>query len=163
MLVFMFMRGMILQFFFFLSFSFFLMFLTGFPGSRSASKASTYNIGNPDLIPRFGRSAGDGISCLLQYSQAPLMAKLVKNPPAMHDTFFPLKKKRLPTPVFWCGEFHGLQLMPLFGKIFSSASLIDVNSSDYTFSLCRLWCFFNSRNLSIFSKLSHPQKELSIE
>ena len=44
-----------------------------------------------------------------------LVAQLVKNPPAMQETpvqFLgwedPLEKERLPTPVFWPGEFHGL-------------------------------------------------------
>ena len=43
------------------------------------------------------------------------MAQLVKNPPAMQETWVqslgwedPLEKERLPTPVFWPGEFHGL-------------------------------------------------------
>ena len=45
---------------------------------------------------------------------ASLIAQLVKNPPAMQETLvwflsweYP-KKERLPTPVFWPGEFHGL-------------------------------------------------------
>ena len=40
---------------------------------------------------------------------------LVKNPPAMQETLVPflgredpLEKGRLPTPVFWPGEFYGL-------------------------------------------------------
>ena len=44
-----------------------------------------------------------------------LVAQLVKSPPAMWETWVrslgwedPLEKKRLPTPVFWSGEFHGL-------------------------------------------------------
>ena len=43
------------------------------------------------------------------------MAPLVKNPPAMQETWFnpwvgkiPWKRERLPTSVFWPGEFHGL-------------------------------------------------------
>ena len=43
------------------------------------------------------------------------MAQLVKNPPAIQETWFnpwagkiPWKRDRLPTPVFWPGEFHGL-------------------------------------------------------
>ena len=44
-----------------------------------------------------------------------LVAQLVKNPPAMRETWFdlwvgkiPWRRERLPTPVFWPGEFHGL-------------------------------------------------------
>ena len=43
------------------------------------------------------------------------MAELVNNPPAMLETWVqslgwedPLETERLPTPVFWPGEFHGL-------------------------------------------------------
>ena len=43
------------------------------------------------------------------------MAQLVKNLPAMWETWFdpwigkmPWRRKRLPTPVFWPGESHGL-------------------------------------------------------
>ena len=44
-----------------------------------------------------------------------LVAQLVKNPPAMWETWvnpwvgkIPWRRERLPTPVFWPGEFHGL-------------------------------------------------------
>ena len=43
------------------------------------------------------------------------MAQLVKNPPAVWDTWVisvgwgdPLEKGKLPTPVFWPGEFYAL-------------------------------------------------------
>ena len=46
---------------------------------------------------------------------ASLEAQLVKNPPAMRETWvspwfrrIPWKRERLPTPVFWPGEFHRL-------------------------------------------------------
>ena len=35
------------------------------------------------MIPRSGRSAGEGIGCPLQCSWASLVAQLVKNPPAV--------------------------------------------------------------------------------
>ena len=40
-----------------------------------------------------------------------LLDQLVKNPPAMRETWvgkIPWRRKRLPTPVFWLGVFHGL-------------------------------------------------------
>ena len=50
-----------------------------------------------------------------QVSLLTLLAQLVKKLPAMQETWVqslgwedPLEKKRLPTPVFWPGEFHGL-------------------------------------------------------
>ena len=44
---------------------------------------------------------------------ASLLAQLVKNLPAMRETWswvgkIPWRRERLPTPVFWPGEFHGL-------------------------------------------------------
>ena len=39
------------------------------------------------MIPGSGRSDGEGISYTLQYSWASLMAQLVKNPPAMTETW----------------------------------------------------------------------------
>ena len=58
----------------------------GFPDS-SVGKESACNTGDPSLIPRSGRSAGEGISCPLQYSWASLVAQLVKNLPAMGETW----------------------------------------------------------------------------
>ena len=54
----------------------------GFPHS-SVGKEFTCSAGDPDLIPGLGRSAGEGIGYLLQYSWASLVAQLVKNLPAM--------------------------------------------------------------------------------
>ena len=57
----------------------------GFPGS-SAGKYSVCSAGDPGSIPGLGRSPGEGIGYLLQYSWTSLVAQLVKNPPAMQDT-----------------------------------------------------------------------------
>ena len=48
---------------------------------------STCNAGDPCLIPVSGRSAGEGIGYPLQYSWASLVAQLVKNLPAMWETW----------------------------------------------------------------------------
>ena len=40
-----------------------------------------------------------------------LMAQLIKNLPAMQETWvwkIPWRRERLSTPAFWPGEFHGL-------------------------------------------------------
>jgi len=58
----------------------------GFPDS-SVGKEPTCNAGDPGLIPGIGRSTGEGIGYSLQYSWASLVAQLVKNPPAMGDTW----------------------------------------------------------------------------
>ena len=57
----------------------------GFPGS-SAGKESACNAGDLGSIPGSGRSTGEGIGYLLQYSWASLVAQLVKNLPAMQET-----------------------------------------------------------------------------
>ena len=40
------------------------------------------------MIPGSGRSAGEGIGYPLQYSWTSLVAQLVKNPPAVRETWF---------------------------------------------------------------------------
>ena len=50
-------------------------------------KESTCNAGDPDLIPGSGRSPGEGIGYPLQYSCASLVAQLIKNLPAMRETW----------------------------------------------------------------------------
>ena len=86
----------------------------GFPGN-SADKESTCNAEDPSSGPVLGRSTGEGIGYQLQYSWTFLVAQLVKNPPAMWETWFdlwvgktPWRRERLPIPVFWPGEFHGM-------------------------------------------------------
>ena len=61
------------------------------------------------------RSPGDGIGYPLQYSWVSLVAQLVKNLPAIQETWdlswvgkIPWRRERLNTPVFWPGEFHRL-------------------------------------------------------
>ena len=53
----------------------------------SAGKESTCNAGDPGSIPGSGRSAGDEIGYPLQYSWASMVAQLLKNPPAMWETW----------------------------------------------------------------------------
>ena len=60
--------------------------LLGFPDS-SVGKESICNAGDPGSIPRSGRSAGEEIGYLLSYSWASPVAQLVKNPPAMRETW----------------------------------------------------------------------------
>ena len=58
----------------------------GFPGG-SDSKESACSAGDPSLIPRLERSPGEGMGYPLQYSWASLVTQLVKNPPAMWETW----------------------------------------------------------------------------
>ena len=58
----------------------------GFPGS-SVGKQSACNAGDPSSIPGPGRPTGEGTGDPLQYSWASLMTQMVKNPPAMQETW----------------------------------------------------------------------------
>ena len=53
----------------------------------SVGKESTCNAGDPGFIPGMGRSTGEGIGYPLHSSWASFVAQLVKNPPAMWETW----------------------------------------------------------------------------
>ena len=87
---------------------------------------STWDVGDPGLIPQLGRSPGEGISYPLQYSWASLVAQLAKNLPAMQETWVrslvwedPLEEGMathstiLPWRIPWTEEPDGLQSMGL--------------------------------------------------
>ena len=57
-----------------------------FPDS-SVGKESACNAGDPSSISGAGRSAGKGIGYPIWYSLASLVTQLVKNPPAMWETW----------------------------------------------------------------------------
>ena len=60
--------------------------LLGISGS-SAGKESSCNAGDPSSIPGLGSSPGGGIGYPLRYSWASLVAQVVKNLPAMQETW----------------------------------------------------------------------------
>ena len=79
--------------------------LEGFP-DNSVGKESACNAGDPGSIGH-----------PLQDSWASLVAQLVKNPPAVQETWVqslgwedPWRRERLPTSVFWPGKSHGLSI-----------------------------------------------------
>ena len=91
-----------------------LLVVKGFPDS-STGKESACNAGDLSSIPRSGRAAGEGIGYPFQYSWASFVAQLVRNhlqcgrsgfDPCVGKILW--RRERLPTPVFWPGEFHGL-------------------------------------------------------
>ena len=86
----------------------------GCPDS-SVGKELSCNAGDLGLIPRSGRSAGEGIGYSLQYSWASLVAQLVKNLCAMQETWVrsldwedPLEKGKATHSSIVAREFHGL-------------------------------------------------------
>ena len=60
----------------------------GFP-HYSVGKESICNAEDPSSIPGLGRSPGEGIDYPLQYSWTSLVVQLVKNLPAMQETWLP--------------------------------------------------------------------------
>ena len=58
----------------------------GFPDS-SVGKGFACNAGDPSSIPGLGRSAGEGIGYPLQYSWASFVVQLIKNLPALRETW----------------------------------------------------------------------------
>ena len=55
--------------------------------ASSVGKESDCNAGDSSSIPGSEKSPGEGIGYPLQYSQASLVAQLVKNPPARWETW----------------------------------------------------------------------------
>ena len=87
-----------------------LFIIWGCPDS-SVGKESTCNAGDPGSIPGLGGSAGEGIGYSLQYSWASHVAQLVKNLPAVWETWVQSlgwedlwRRAWQPTPVFLPGE-----------------------------------------------------------
>ena len=81
----------------------------------SAGKESTCNAGDPASIPGLRWTDGEGIGSPLQYSRASLAAQLVKNLPAMWETWVqslgwedPMEKGTATHSSILPGEFHGL-------------------------------------------------------
>ena len=63
-----------------------IVLIKGFPDS-SVGKESTCNAGDLGSVPGSGRSAGEGTGYPLQYSWASLVTELVKNLPAVWETW----------------------------------------------------------------------------
>ena len=68
------------------AFLFLFYFLVGFPDS-SIGEETGCNARDPSSVPGLGRSPGEGIGYPLQYSWVSIIAQLVKNPPAMRESW----------------------------------------------------------------------------
>ena len=75
-----------LHFFFLVMVSITASCTIGFP-HNSVGKESACNAGDPSSIPGSGRSTGERTGYPLQYSSASLVAQLVRNAPAMRETW----------------------------------------------------------------------------
>ena len=74
---------------------------------------------------------------------ASLVTQLVKNPPAMWETWvrflvgkFPWRRECLPTPEFWHGEFHGLYIVHGIAKSWTQLSDFHSLTRWQTLGLC---------------------------
>ena len=90
----------------------------------AVGKECACNTEDSSSTPGSGRSGGEGIGYPLQHSWASLVAKTVKDSPAMPETWVqslgwedPWRRERLPTPVFWPGEFYILQYSGLGHRV----------------------------------------------
>jgi len=75
----------------------------GFPGN-SAGKEFACNAGDPGSIPGSGRSPGEGTVYPFQYFTASLVVQMIKNLPAMQETWVQSLGWEEPTPIFLLGE-----------------------------------------------------------
>ena len=119
------------------------------------------NAEDPCLIPGSGRSAGEGIGYPLQYSWASLVAQLVKKYQQCRRPGFnpwvgkiPWRRERLPTPVFWPGEFHGLH--SLWGhKVSDTTEQLSLSLFTVTFQIPDLNSWGRYQGLRSGFLLSH--------
>ena len=118
----------------------------GFPGS-SAGKESTCNAGDLGLIPGWGRYPGEGIGYPFQYSwdspggSAGKESLLQCRGPGFDPWVGKIcwRREKLPTPVFWPGEFHGLWNSPWGCK--ESDMTEQLRLHVYYFSYDYFWLF----------------------
>ena len=110
----------------------------GFPGS-SAGKESACNARDPSSIPELGRSTGEGIGYPLQDSWAFLVAWMVKNLPAMQETWVQSWGWEDP----WRRESYPLQYSDLENSMGSQR--VGHNWLTFTWGFFSLW----SENISL--------------
>ena len=129
-----------------------------FPDS-SVGKDSTCNAGDPSLIPGLGRSTGEGIGYPLQYSWASLVVQLVKNPPAMLETWVrslgwedPLEKGKathsntLAWRIPWTtvhGDTKSQKRLSDFHFHYITLYMLNTYYSDFSYSHCCSWIIYD--------------------
>ena len=121
----------------------------GFP-CNSAGKEYVCKAGDPSLISGPGRSSGEEIGYLLQYSWAHLVAQMVKNPPARQEPWLnpwvgkiPWRRAWQPTSVFLLENPQGQRTLVGYFE--------SLNNFDHFESFRFLICLF---------KFTDPQKIL---
>ena len=124
----------------------------GFSGS-SAVKESTCIAEAPGSTPRPGRSSGEGIDYPLEYSWASLVVQLVKNSPAVPETWIrslgwedPLEKRKA-TPLQYSGLENSMDC--IVHRVTKSRTRLNnfhfislhlkSDSPEFEFWFCLLW------------------------
>ena len=116
-------------------------------------KESTCNAGDPSWIPGLGRSPGEGIptsvflgfACGSAGKESAWNAGDLGSIPGLGR--FPWRREKLPIPVFWPGEFHGL----VHGVTKSQTQLSNFNFHFHFHTLMKLnflFCFVFVFNFS---------------
>ena len=131
----------------------------GFLGG-SDGKASAHNAGDPDSIPGWGRSPGEGNGNLLQYSclensmnggawWATVHGRLQCRRPRFNPQVgkIPWGRKWHPTPVLLPGKFHGWR--SLVGYSASGCKDSDKQRKDFHSLLQRIFLTQRSNTLSL--------------
>ena len=123
--------------------------------SSSAGKEATCNAGDPSSIPGSVRYLGKGTGYPLQYSWASLVTQLVKNLPAMQDTWIlswgwqdPLEKEKaihssilawgkVAKSWIWLSDFH-FDDRTLSGVSVSWQRCVEKHLSKLTLLICKM-------------------------
>ena len=138
--------------------------LWGFPDS-SDGKESAWNARDSGSIPRSGKSPGEGIGYPLQYSWTSLVAQMVKNPPAMWETWVrplgwktPWRRAWQPTPVSLPGESPGQR--SLAGYSPCGHKELDMTEWLSTAGETTFWRKLSHKNKVLMGRISALIKEL---
>ena len=114
----------------------------------------------PGLIPRLGRSAGEGIGYPFQYSWASLVAQLVKNLPAIQETWVqvlawedsPREGKGYPL------QSMGSQRVRYHWETFTSLSLHCItNKNEFYLSSILTWWHFQNTIFKNYGRCIFPK------
>ena len=156
-------------------------------GEKKEVKCHGFNVVQscrPPLDPEEGMNLAGVLLILVQFSVyfvqtwASLVARTVKNPPAVRETWVwslgweeTWRKKQLPIAVFWPGEFHR-QRSPLAGHIHAVAKRW-TRLSNFHFTSCKLTlegvcfallCFYpGSQCCSILSCFHNMERQMPWE
>ena len=122
----------------------------------SVGKKSAWDAGDPSSIPGMGRSTGEGIGHPLQYSWASLVAQLIKNPPAMQETWVwslglgdPLKKGKATHSSMKDKSFLNCKQYLLIMELYKGWIFINFLWMYFDYDIC-FWC-----DLHLYRSVKH--------